>query len=54
MQAFMKMTGCCGMLGGLPDKALYFLGASHDRLMYLDPHTVQTAVDMFVDDDEVR
>jgi cysteine protease ATG4 len=31
-----------GMIGGKPEKALYFLGRiGEDRYIYLDPHIVQ-------------
>jgi hypothetical protein len=32
------------MLGGIPKKAFYFVGITNsDRLIYLDPHFVQSA-----------
>jgi hypothetical protein len=30
-----------GMIGGKPEKALYFVGKSRDHYFYLDPHIVQ-------------
>ena len=30
-----------GMIGGKPEKALYFVGKNFDQYVYLDPHTVQ-------------
>lgn len=29
-----------GMIGGKPDRALYFVGKNFDQYIYLDPHTV--------------
>ena len=33
-----------GMIGGVPRKAMYFVGYQDSNLIYLDPHLVQTAV----------
>lgn len=33
-----------GMIGGKPEKALYFVGKNFDQYIYLDPHTVQEGV----------
>jgi hypothetical protein len=32
------------MIGGKPEKALYFVGKNFDQYIYLDPHTVQEGV----------
>jgi cysteine protease ATG4 len=32
-----------GMIGGKPSKALYFVGADGEDLIYLDPHYVQSS-----------
>lgn len=32
-----------GILGGKPEKALYFIGIKDKSFIYLDPHYVQTA-----------
>lgn len=40
-----KMPQSCGVLGGKPNLAYYFIGFIDDELIYLDPHTTQQAVD---------
>ncbi|KAM6970739.1 cysteine protease ATG4A [Aplochiton taeniatus] len=40
-----KMPQCCGVLGGKPNLAFYFIGFIGEELLYLDPHTTQTVVD---------
>ncbi|XP_059397617.1 cysteine protease ATG4A-like [Carassius carassius] len=48
IQAFkecFKMPQSCGVLGGKPNLAYYFIGYIDDELIYLDPHTTQQAVD---------
>jgi cysteine protease ATG4 len=32
-----------GLIGGKPQKALYFVGMKEEEYVYLDPHYVQTA-----------
>ncbi|XP_016402751.1 cysteine protease ATG4A-like [Sinocyclocheilus rhinocerous] len=39
------MPQSCGVLGGKPNLAYYFIGFIDDELIYLDPHTTQQAVD---------
>ncbi|KTG04484.1 hypothetical protein cypCar_00003454 [Cyprinus carpio] len=44
-QECFKMPQSCGVLGGKPNLAYYFIGFIDDELIYLDPHTTQQAVD---------
>ncbi|XP_038111940.1 cysteine protease ATG4B [Culex quinquefasciatus] len=36
-----ELAGNCGMIGGRPNQALYFIGYVGDEALFLDPHTVQ-------------
>uniref|UniRef100_A0A673ZAL1 Cysteine protease n=1 Tax=Salmo trutta TaxID=8032 RepID=A0A673ZAL1_SALTR len=38
-----KMPQSCGVLGGKPNLAYYFIGFVGEELIYLDPHTTQSA-----------
>ncbi|XP_030649519.1 cysteine protease ATG4A [Chanos chanos] len=40
-----KMPQSCGVLGGKPNLAYYFIGFIGEELIYLDPHTTQPAVE---------
>ncbi|CAD5228168.1 unnamed protein product [Bursaphelenchus okinawaensis] len=46
LQAFFKLPQCCGIVGGRPNHAVFFIGFSGEELYYLDPHTAQTTVDL--------
>lgn len=36
-----ELVGFCGMIGGRPNQALYFMGYVDDEVLFLDPHTTQ-------------
>ncbi|XP_043913144.1 cysteine protease ATG4A [Protopterus annectens] len=40
-----KMPQSLGVLGGKPNNAYYFIGFVGDELIYLDPHSTQSAID---------
>ena len=41
---FISLPSCVGCVGGRPGRSLYFVGTSEgSSLLYLDPHTVQSA-----------
>ena len=45
LKALLEMQQCVGIIGGKPRSAHYFIGiTSANRLLYLDPHTVQPAL----------
>ena len=39
----MQSEYCQGVIGGKPEKALYFIGKQNQYFIYLDPHYVQNA-----------
>uniref|UniRef100_A0AC35UC24 Cysteine protease n=1 Tax=Rhabditophanes sp. KR3021 TaxID=114890 RepID=A0AC35UC24_9BILA len=46
IQKFYKLKQCCGIIGGRPSKALYFIGMADEEMIYLDPHICQPVVDI--------
>lgn len=49
LKEYFMLRQCCGMIGGRPNHALYFLGTVGDELLYLDPHFNQASVDLDAD-----
>ena len=43
VRAFLRMPVCVGIVGGKPNKSLFFVGYQGDTIFYLDPHVVQEA-----------
>ena len=39
-----EIPHCVGIMGGRPNKALYFVGHEGDNLIFLDPHFVSDAI----------
>ncbi|VDO71551.1 unnamed protein product [Heligmosomoides polygyrus] len=44
LTTYFKLDSCVGIIGGRPNHALYFIGISGDRLIYLDPHYCRPSV----------
>lgn len=49
LKATFALPQSLGILGGRPNHALYLIGCVGDDLVYLDPHTTQTAVNIAED-----
>jgi cysteine protease ATG4 len=41
LNKIMEMSVFQGLIGGKPEKALYFVGKHNNEYIYLDPHYVQ-------------
>ncbi|PAV55951.1 hypothetical protein WR25_06057 [Diploscapter pachys] len=44
VQKFFKLETCVGIIGGRPNRALYFVGISGEKLIYLDPHYCRPSI----------
>lgn len=42
----MRLPQCVGVIGGRPRSSYYFLGTQADRILFLDPHEVQPALNL--------
>lgn len=49
-QSLFTLDHCIGIIGGRPKHSLYFVGFQDNKMVCLDPHYCQAAVDMSKDD----
>ncbi|XP_074603343.1 autophagy-related 4b [Brevipalpus obovatus] len=45
IKSLFRHPSCIGIIGGRPKHSLYFVGCQDDKLIYLDPHNDQEAID---------
>ncbi|XP_077500758.1 autophagy-related 4b [Amblyomma americanum] len=50
VKGMLSHPNCIGVIGGRPRHSLYFLGWQGEKVIYLDPHYVQEAVDVGTQD----
>ncbi|CAH3129670.1 unnamed protein product [Pocillopora meandrina] len=50
VKSLFTLDHCIGIIGGRPKHSLYFVGFQDDKMVCLDPHYCQAAVDMSKDD----
>ncbi|KAG8182587.1 hypothetical protein JTE90_021725 [Oedothorax gibbosus] len=54
LKSLLEYKNCIGIIGGRPKHALYFIGYQDDKLIHMDPHACQPAIDVDRDDFNVK
>ncbi|GFQ81708.1 cysteine protease ATG4D [Trichonephila clavata] len=50
LKSLLAYDHCIGIIGGRPKHALYFIGWQDDKLIHMDPHSCQPAIDVEKED----